>query len=102
MGMECLERESQEVIFQCLVAALKGPFFPDWEFETLFGVSRGKLADIVESWPEIDDTEQDVILAINNAMGNLVSYPHDNYGEWEKYISVNPEKVLDILQRWQK
>jgi hypothetical protein len=97
-----LKKNEQDVVYQCLVAALKGPFFPDWEFQTLFGIERSTLSKIVDAWPQVDDTEEDVALAINNSMGNLVGYPHGKEKEWQKYISVSPDEVISILQRWKE
>lgn len=100
MSINRLGENEKEIVYQCLVAALKGPFFPEWEFATLFGIERNTLAKIVEAWPQVDDKEEHVVLAINNSMGNLVGYPHGKEGEWKKYISVPPDEVISILQRW--
>ncbi|WP_133719248.1 hypothetical protein [Methylocaldum gracile] len=102
MPINRLKENEKDVVYQCLVAALKGPFFPEWEFHTLFGIDRNTLAKIVEAWPYVDDTEEDVALAINNSMGNLAGYPHGKEGEWKKYISVSPDEVISILLRWKE
>lgn len=102
MSIDRLRESERDVIYQCLVAALDGPFFPDWEFQILFGVERDTLARIVEDWPEIDDSVEDVVLAINNSMVNLVGYPHGEEKEWDKYISVSPDEVSYILREWKK
>lgn len=99
MFISQLKENEKEVVYQCMVAALKGPFFPEWEFHTLFGIDRNTLAKIVEVWPQVDEAEEDVILAINNSMGNLVGYPHGKEDEWGRYVSVSPEEVLSIFQR---
>jgi hypothetical protein len=43
--------EDAKIIGQCLRAASDGPFFPDWEFHTLFGLEREEVAAVAASWP---------------------------------------------------
>jgi len=82
MKLSQLSSKERKVIYECMKATAEGPFFPDWEFHTLFGIERKKLASIFRSWPSIDETDEDVLLAINNAMANLVGYPHGEEKEW--------------------
>ncbi|MCU7829555.1 MAG: hypothetical protein KZQ85_10855 [Candidatus Thiodiazotropha sp. (ex Myrtea sp. 'scaly one' KF741663)] len=99
MNFHNLTESEKNIVFECLKASLHGPFFPDWEFQTLFGVERTVLNDIEEKWPEVDFNEQTVSLALNNAMGNLVGYPHGQEKSWEKYISVSPDAVLNLIKK---
>lgn len=101
MSLERLKQSDKDVVYQCLLAALNGPFFPDWEFHTLFGVEREVLAEIIEIWPRIDRSE-DTNLAITNSMGNLIGYPHGKEKEWGKYVSASPDEVLATLKRWRE
>ena len=39
------------VIGECLRAAVNGPFFPDWEFSTLFGLTRDEVRAVAD-WRE--------------------------------------------------
>src|SRR5262245_15865777 len=55
-----------------LRAAAEGPFFPDWEFELLFGLRREEVAVIAGNWPFVDQGDKSVRLAINNALNNLL------------------------------
>ena len=102
MKLTKLTCKQKEIVYECMKAAVEGPFFPDWEFETLFGINRNELKSIVNAWPDIDDTDETVSLAINNSMANLIGYPHGKKGEWRKYISVSPEEVSAILQSWKR
>lgn len=81
---------------ECLQAAAHGPFFPDWEFHTLFGLTRGQFVDVAESWPNLDFTDRNSRLALNNAVGNLLGYPHGRERQWPDFISLTPEE----LGRW--
>jgi alginate production protein len=38
-------------MYECLCAAAEGPFFPDWEFQLLFGLERARVAEIVARCP---------------------------------------------------
>jgi hypothetical protein len=62
-------------------AAARGPFFPEWEFHTLFGVERSVVIKMVEAWPPVDSPGSDEHLVINNAFANLLGYPHGRESE---------------------
>jgi hypothetical protein len=70
-----------------------GPFFPDWEFHTLFGLERAEVRAIAAAAPQIDDSHEDTALAIHNALGNLLGYPHDQETAWSQFISVSHGEV---------
>ena len=100
MPLSDLTPSEQQTVRECLAAAANGPFFPDWEFQTLFGVERSEVKTILDAWPSIDETNESVFLAINNSMNNLIGYPHGREREWPQYISARPEDVARILQKW--
>jgi hypothetical protein len=66
----------------------------------LFGLERNELKSILKAWPNIDDMDETVSLAINNTLANLVGYPHGKEEDWRKYISVSSEEVSAILLAW--
>jgi len=74
MSLQALNDKEKRVVFECLRAAVAGPFFPDWEFHTLFGLHRHEVAQIVAAIPDIDDSDEQVSLAINNSIANLLGY----------------------------
>ncbi|WP_162584044.1 hypothetical protein [Variovorax sp. PBS-H4] len=41
------DTDDSSIISECLWAAADGPFFPDWEFSTLFGLSREEVRDLI-------------------------------------------------------
>jgi hypothetical protein len=100
MALVDLSAEERQVVFECLRATVSGPFFPDWEFHTLFGIERSDMKAIVDAWPAIDDSSENVSLAINNSLNNLLGYPHGHNREWLKYVSVPPEEVARIFKKW--
>ena len=99
-GLASLTQREREVVFQCLRAASDGPFFPDWEFHTLFGLERAQVRRIAGAAPHVDDSDEDTVLAIHNALGNLLGYPHDQEHAWPHFISVPHEEVSRVFDKW--
>src|SRR4051794_25289381 len=100
MALADLTDEEQRAVFECLTAAASGPFFPDWEFQTLFGVSRSDVKAVADAWPNVNEETESVSLAINNSMNNLLGYPHGRVRDWSRYISVGPAEVGRIFRKW--
>ena len=85
---------------ESLAAAARGPFFPDWEFHALFGLERSEVAPIADSFSASTPLTGDVALALNNAMGNLLCYPHGQESAWSQWLSVTPSELQVIFSRW--
>ncbi|MEV7013011.1 hypothetical protein [Streptosporangium sp. NPDC051022] len=100
--MSAVERMSAEdlrIIKECLDAAVNRPFFPDWEFQTLMGLTRGEIAAIAAAWPSSSEGGgQDD--AVNNVLNMLLGYPHDHESRWHKYSSATPERIARVPARW--
>ena len=88
-----------QVFKESLIAAAHGPFFPEWEFHSLFGLDRDRVASIADSFSPATPLKGDVALALNNAMGNLLGYPHDQESAWPRWLSVTPEELQVIFLR---
>ncbi|GHG74843.1 hypothetical protein [Comamonas sp. JC664] len=91
----------EQLIGECFRAAVEGPFFPDWEFHVLFGLTRPEVAAILATWPESKDSA-DARHAVNSTLNNLLGYPHKKWAQWPRYISASPEEVDAVFERWQK
>ena len=100
MSFQSLNDQEKQVVFECLRAAVEGPFFPDWEFPTLFGLERQEVARVLAAAPQIDDADEDVSLAINNTLGNLLHYPHGEVLAWSQFISVPESEVRRVFEKW--
>ena len=100
MSLADLSDAEIAIVGECLCAAAKGPFFGEEEFHTLFGLERTEVADIVKAWPDVDDADDVVSLAINNAFVNLLGYPHHCESVWPEYISSSPEEVRRVFTKW--
>ena len=84
---------------EALIAAAHGPFFPDWEFQALFGLERAEVASIAESFSSAMPITGDVALTLNNAMANLLGYPHGQDAVWSQWLSVPPAELQTIFSR---
>jgi hypothetical protein len=102
MALSELTEQELDVVYRCLRATAEGPFFPEWEFHTLFGVYRIELAHIAARWPEVSDADADVQRAINNSLNNLLGYPHHKPVAFKEWISEPVEEVRRIFKKWRK
>jgi PAS domain-containing protein len=93
-----IDADDRNVVKACLRAAVDGPFFPDWEFPTLFGLEREEVRQILASWPEGADADTQFI-AVNNALGQLLGYPHGREDAWDDFIPVSREQLQDLVWR---
>jgi hypothetical protein len=79
----------------------------DWsEFSAIFGLSHEQVTQLVRAWPHLDGLPEEVLadrgveVAINNAMNNLLGYPHRCDDVWDQFISVPREELSRIFRKW--
>jgi len=101
-ALRVLEPQDVEVVKSCFDAAVSGPFFPEWEFQTLFGLSRDDLRQVAAQWPE-NLCEPIAENAVFNTLTNLSGYPHEQEGDLASFgLSLKAIKmVLDKLSNAQ-
>ncbi|MCE9553685.1 MAG: hypothetical protein K8T91_09985 [Planctomycetes bacterium] len=92
MALEHLDEAEQAIVLGCLRAVVNGPFFPDWEFRTAFGLKRSEMADILARWQVLSESNEMVSAGINNAMNNLLI--------WWGWQDDNPEQGAQVLKQW--
>ena len=101
MPLRELDSEELEVVKDCLRAAVEGPFFPDWEFHTLFGLERSEREEHpILSGPISTKMMAAVVLAINNSFNNLLGYPHGLHDNWSDFIRVDSRELARIYMKW--
>jgi hypothetical protein len=101
MSLANLDERERELVRECLRATVEGPFFPDWEFSTIFGLEREEVRKILSGWPELDESDKSVVVAINNSFNNLLGYPTRHKMEiWPNYISVSPWEIALLFDKW--
>lgn len=97
-----LTKNEKEVVFECLRAALNGPFFDDDDFHILFGFHKNEMIKIIDCLPNINDSDEITKRAINNSINNLIGFPHNKEKYWDDYISVSPTELESIYKKWIK
>ncbi|MEO1691733.1 MAG: hypothetical protein AAFR63_09435 [Cyanobacteria bacterium J06631_6] len=100
MPFKDLSKTEQDVIYQCLEATVDGSFFPDWEFYTLFGLTRQEVEQVVIDWSIVNKDSSLAVIAINNSLNNLLGYPHKCEHEWYEFISVSRQELKAIYSKW--
>src|SRR6185369_11446825 len=106
MPISALNDEEQRIIALCLRAAVDGPFFPDGEFHSLFGMTRVEVLSVADRFPDVDEfddepgSNEDTWLAINNCLLNLLGYPRGNERVWEQWIPVSPDALDQLFMKW--
>lgn len=91
--------EDLQIIKECLDAAVRGPFFDDWEFDTLMGFTRDEIAAIAEAWPSFPEPDVQAD-AVTSVLGNLLGYPHGYERRWHEYCSATLEEIARVRARW--
>jgi PAS domain-containing protein len=99
MNLERLNQADSRVVGEVLRAAADGPFFPDWEFQTLFGLERLEVRQIAQAWPLPAVDPQTVIIAVNNSFNTLLGYPHGKDDVWSEWISVDRPTLYELFNR---
>lgn len=101
MALNNLTDAETKIVFECLQCVATGEvILNDWEFSILFGITFKTLEQIVRDLPDIDESKNEVQLAINNSLNNLLGYPHGRHLQWSNYISVPPQEVARIYSKW--
>ncbi len=107
MLKQTLSEDEIKVIGECIKAAAYGPFFIDEEAEdnpeihSIFGLTIDELRKIADGFPSLDLEDENVRLAINNTLNNLLGYPHGCSDEvWSKYITVSEDELRKIFFKW--
>ena len=79
LDWSALNEDDLELVRSCLTAAGRGPFFEDWEFPILMGVTRAQMGEVIDAlsttpirWP--DEAPEFFGDAANNALVNLWGY----------------------------
>jgi len=95
---QALSEAERDLVKRCLYAAVNGPFFPDWEFQALFGYTRDEVRHILASWPNGNDEEMQRHVIINT-LNNLLRYPHGETEAWSRQICSSEDDVAAVLRK---
>jgi len=98
MSLSNLTEEEFTIVRRVLVAAANGPYFPEWEFQTLFGLARIEVSAIASG--TLDETRDEVRCAINNSFVNLLGYPHGQESRLQEDLGLPIARISEIFQKW--
>lgn len=99
MHLERMTPAESRTIGEVLRAASDGPFFPDWEFSTLFGLTREEVRSVADAWP-VPLVPPDIVeRAVNNALNMMLFYPHRKWDEWPAWVDAEPADLVAFFAR---
>jgi hypothetical protein len=95
-----LSEDQRALVCLCLRAVVDGPYISDdGEFQTVMGVTREETAAVAAAWPDPNSAPH-TFVAVNNALNNLLGYPHKRWPELSEYIGADSRPVVAALARW--
>ena len=92
-----LSDEEKSVIKQCLALCTKDDIFPNWEFDTLFGVSKPIFEDIASKWQDVNFEDESTNGIVVNSLTWLLIYPHGY--DIEKKENISSEVLKSLLHK---
>jgi hypothetical protein len=103
MSLSQLSTVEKLIVGECLAVIAKGKVIAhDGEFHTIFGLDVNQFLDVYQAWPDVDDAEEAVALAINNAMNNLLGYPHGYHEQWSIMMVASQRDVARVFKKWRR
>jgi hypothetical protein len=101
MPLSNLTKPEQAVVRACLECVVSGKVIKhDWEFWTIMGVSLTELRTVLEAWPDVNESDEMVQVAIQNSMNNLLGYPHGWHERWNEFLEYPREMVARVFAKW--
>ncbi len=91
--------DDADFVEQCLLAALYGPFFPEWEFFALTGVRRATVAQVLCGWPHRTLPRFQFRCAVQNVLAAFVHYPHRQERELAWRVPGAARRLRPVLKR---
>jgi hypothetical protein len=102
MPLTDLNAAELDVLKECLQQPLMDRSFRTG-FRALFGLERAEVRRVLQSWPELNEADDTVAIAINNSFNNLLRYPVPNKKEpWPKFLAAKRSEVARIFDKWKE
>ncbi len=101
MSLGDLSEQDRQVVQACLDCVATGEvILHDAEFCTIMGVDPAEFMDVCNAWPDVSENEATVQCSVENAMNNLLGYPHEWHDAWDSKISVSKMEIHRVLSLW--
>jgi hypothetical protein len=95
-----LSADQHALVAKCLAAVVDGPYIDDDdEFHTVMGVRRQEATQTLAAWPEAAAHGMSFV-AVNNALNNLLGYPHGRWHELAREIGAGKRDLAMALMAW--
>jgi len=93
----CLE--DQLMIRAAMILAAESKLFPDREFQTLFGITRTSLREIISVWPNVEMTAVTTQCSVLNSLSHLAGYPHHQSVYVEAALGIDAAGLIALYRR---
>jgi hypothetical protein len=102
MSIKNLSDDDQKIILQCMKCVYGGSYIDDLEFHTRLGINRIELKQLIDEWPEIDDSHNgsSAQLAVNNCLNEVCNGIRFNNEDWSIWFKANREEIYDVYKCW--
>jgi hypothetical protein len=96
-----LSDSDRQIILQSMNGILNGRFL-EGEFHARLGIEPEELRQIVEAYPNIDDTDDNsnAALAINNCLNEVCHGIRFSNREWSQWFTVSKSEVEEVYRKW--
>jgi len=90
-----------DLLAQALRASALGPFFPEQEFGTLFGLSREEVLAAAERLGSSACASGELVrAAVAGAVNNLTGYPHGQEQLLPQWLSASASELEAAYRAW--
>ena len=101
MTLKDLTENELAIVKQCMMCVADGKvILHDWEFHSIMGVGIDEFLEILALWPNINENEERVKMAINNSLNNLIGYSHGKQKSWDRIMEAPISEIESVLQKW--
>jgi hypothetical protein len=99
MSLAAMTPEEREVVRRAMAATFR---YFDFDFQTRLGVTPEEMRELLEAWPQIDDTgdDSDACLAINNSLNDLLNGVGISERESLDLLGASRDEVERIYKKW--
>ncbi len=100
MAIEQLTHEEKKIVFACICAVAKGPFFPHGDYH----IRRLRLFKLIANFSTIDDSDpdSDAAIVINNSMNEVCYGVRISPADWQKWFDVDKDAVRSLFNKWRQ